>query len=98
MRKVSEKIQLRYANDTIAQKKDSLLFQVTYLKKDSLERMSHLMIQSSLIFAKKRQTMPGKENRNRAKIVVKEYLKINYLAQENKIDLNKNLTLESQLL
>jgi hypothetical protein len=84
-----------WLNDTIVQKQDSLLFQVTYLRKDSLGSIVPYIDTLIFEFREKKADDAWKRKQGSAKKVEKEYLKINFLVKEQKIDLNKSLVLES---
>ncbi len=81
--------------DTSVQAIDSLHVNVSYKTKDSIG--APIIANDTLIFEyrQKQDKDAWKRKGSEEKVIKKEYLKLNYLAKDSKIDLNKPLRIES---
>ena len=84
-----------WINDSLAIKTDTLVVQLTFLKKDSSGTFALVNDTLSFGFKEKKADDQRKRKPDQQKKELKEYLILNYLAKENKIDLNSKLYFES---
>jgi len=85
-----------WINDTTVMAHDSLEVAVSYLTRDSLDAPITKTDTILFEFREKKDPNAWKRNKENEKEVKQvEYLKLNYLAKDNKIDLNKQLRIES---
>ncbi len=84
-----------WITDTTVQAIDSLQVNVSYLTKDSIGNPT--MANDTLIFGYREKVDKDawKRKAGEDQVVKLEYLKLNYLAKENKVDLNNPLRIES---
>jgi hypothetical protein len=80
-----------WINDPAAIKTDTIRVQLTLLKKDSTGIFTQSYDTLAFGFREKPTDDLRRKKPEQAKKVVKEYLKLEFLAKENKIDLNSNL-------
>jgi hypothetical protein len=84
-----------WISDSLAIKKDTLQVELMYLKKDSIGNNIFFKDTLNFEFKGKQADLVRGRRPVATKKSQKEYLKLNFLVSENKIDLNKNLIIES---
>ncbi len=84
-----------WISDSIAILKDSLLVRISYNHKDSLGAIELISDTITFEFREKQQDDAWKRKKDTEDAINKEYIKMEYLANDKMVDLDKNLLIES---